>query len=232
MRKLDILRELTALYVEDDPIQTQQMCELLGGFFHTLLVAESGAVGLEHFDRHPVHVVIADLRMPQMDGIAMVEAIRKRDAQIPILITSAYAERDDLLAAIRLHLIDYLIKPLSWEKLKSALEQCAHRIIESGSFVVQLADDSWFSPPTGKLIREGSELSLTTKEKELLELLISHRGQVVTRERIFLRVYAEDENPSDSALKNLVLKLRRKIGEDTIVNSYGAGYMLRHYAQA
>ena len=92
MRKLDILRELTALYVEDDPIQTQQMCELLGGFFHTLLVAESGAVGLEHFDRHPVHVVIADLRMPQMDGIAMVEAIRKRDAQIPILITSAYAE--------------------------------------------------------------------------------------------------------------------------------------------
>ena len=207
------------------------MHELLGGFFKTLLVADNGATGLAQFSCQPVHLVIADLRMPVMDGMVMAAEIRKLDAKIPILVTSAYAETDDLLGAVRLHFTDYLIKPTSWDKLKAALEKCAEQILESGRFFIQLSAEAWFSPLSEKLLRQGDEVTLTTKEKTLLNLLVGERGQVVSKERIFQIVYPGEEGATDSALKNLVLKLRRKIGEDVIVNRYGAGYMLRPYGQ-
>ena len=146
---------------------------------------------------------------------------------MPILITSAYAEAGDLLTSIRLHFIDYLVKPLSWTQLKQALEACAAHILETGRYFLQISADILFCPINGKVLRNDEEIALSAKEKSLLALLVAHHGTLVHKERIFQVVYALEEETSDSALKNLVLKLRRKIGDNSIVNCYGEGYMLR-----
>lgn len=227
MRPLDALRELTVLYVEDDPLLRAQMESLLAGIFQQVRLADNGAAGLACFRRERVDLVITDLRMPDMDGMAMAAEIRQLDAKIPILITSAYAETDDLLTAVRMHLVDYLVKPLSWDKLKAALENAARQILESGRSLVKVSPEVWFCPSSGRLLQQGVELVLTVKEKDLLDLLVAHRGSMVSKERIFQQVYASHDHATDSALKNLVMKLRRKIGDEVIVNSYGSGYMLR-----
>lgn len=227
MRPLEILHHLTALYVEDDGTQRQQMGEILQTVFHRVLLAENGAAGIALFKAHPVHVVIADLRMPVMDGMTMASEIRKLDPKVPILITSAYVETNDLLAAVRLHFIDYLVKPLSWTQLKATLDKCAENILETGHYFLRLSAECLFCPSDGKVLRDHEEVPLSTKEKSLLSLLAAHCGATVHKERIFEVVYQDETEATDSALKNLVMKLRRKIGEDAIVNSYGEGYMLR-----
>lgn len=232
MRPLEILRSLTALYVEDDDEQRQQMGEILQTFFQKVLLAENGAAGIALFESQPVHVVIADLRMPIMDGLDMAGEIRRLDPKVPILITSAYAETNDLLAAVRLHFIDYLIKPFSWTQLKDTLDRCAENILETGRYFRRLSAETFFCPVNGKVQRGHEEVPLSAKEKALLALLAAHCGVTVHKERIFQMVYQGEDDATDSALKNLVMKLRRKIGDDSIVNSYGEGYMLRAYEAA
>lgn len=230
MRPLEILRSLTALYVEDDNTQREQMGDILQTVFHRVLLAENGAAGIALFREQPVHVVIADLRMPVMDGLTMAREIRKLDPKVPILITSAYAETDDLLAAVRLHFTDYLVKPLSWRQLKATLETCAESILETGRHFLRLSAECFFCPASGKVLRDHDKVPLSAKERSLLSLLAANCGVTVHKERIVQVVYPDDLEATDSALKNLVMKLRRKIGEDAIVNSYGEGYMLRPHA--
>lgn len=232
MRPLEILHHLTALYVEDDDQQREQMGEILQTFFHKVLLAENGAAGIALFKEHPVHVVIADLRMPVMDGMVMAGEIRALDPKVPILITSAYVETNDLLAAVRLHFIDYLVKPLSWTQLKATLDKCAESILETGHYFLRLSDECLLCPSNGQVLRNHAEVPLSAKEKALLSLLVAHSGTTVHKERIFEVVYQDEMEATDSALKNLVMKLRRKIGENAIVNSYGEGYMLRPYASS
>ncbi len=229
MRPLEILRHLTALYVEDDDRQREQMGEILRTVFQRVLLAENGAAGIALFREQPVHVVIADLRMPVMDGLAMAGEIRKLDPKVPILITSAYVETSDLLAAVRLHFTDYLVKPLSWTQLKATLDKCAESILETGHYFLRLSAECYFCPTTGRVLRDHAEVPLSVKERLLLTLLAGHCGMTVPKERIIQTVYPDDMDATDSALKNLVMKLRRKIGEEVIVNSYGEGYMLRNH---
>lgn len=229
MRPLEILRSLTVLYVEDDDMQRQQMGEILQTIFQRVLSAENGAAGIALFTSQPVHVVIADLRMPVMDGLDMAGEIRRLDPKVPIMITSAYAETGDLLAAVRLRFMDYLMKPLSWTQLKDTLDKCAENILETGRYFRRLSAETFFCPINGKVLRNHEEVPLTAKERVLLALLVAHCGTTVHRERIIQMVYQDEDEATDSALKNLVMKLRRKIGEGSIVNSYGEGYMLRAY---
>lgn len=225
MKPLDILRNLTALYVEDDPVQRGQLTDLLGDFFQDLLIAENGVAGLRLFDSRPVHLVIADIRMPEMNGLEMAAAIRQRGSQVPILITSAYTDTEDLLAALRLHSFDYLIKPLSWKQLKDALYACANQIAEHGGGFVQLDHQSFFFPDARRLHLLTGMVGLSRNECALLTMLSDHRGQWVSREQLSSHIYG-CKDVSEAALKNLVLRLRRKLGDDLLVTRYGEGYKL------
>jgi CheY-like chemotaxis protein len=104
MKAFALLRHLTALYVEDDPAQIAGMSELLQGFFHELVVAENGETGLQTFRSRPIHLVITDIRMPGMNGLELIAAIRQLDRQVPICIITGYTETTELLTATRLHL--------------------------------------------------------------------------------------------------------------------------------
>jgi two-component system, OmpR family, response regulator len=227
MKELAILRECTALYVEDDLFLRETTAELLGRLFREVIVAGDGAEALAIIEARPIHTVIADIKMPNMDGLEMARAIRQRFRHMPIFITSSYAETEDLLAAVRLNLVDYLTKPLSWSRLKEALGACAQRLIEAGLWRTRLSATTAYCAASGTIHRADEEIFLTAKEKVLLDLLLAHRGQLVNKERIFAVVYAQEEDATEGGLKNLVLKLRRKVGEAQIVNVYGSGFMLR-----
>lgn len=230
MKPLVLLRHLTALYVEDDPEQRETMGDLLRGFFHELVTAADGAEGLQLFQAQPVHFVIADLKMPVMNGLELASAIRRLDRRVPILLLSAFTETADLLVATRLNLVDYLVKPLAWTQLKDSLERCAEALYAEGQLFVRLAPDTTYSSADGSLRRAGEAITLTARERVLLDLLVAHRDQWLSKERLLAALFAEFDQGSEAALKNLFLRLRQKIGSDMIVNRYGVGYRLRQDA--
>jgi DNA-binding response OmpR family regulator len=226
MKALALLRHLTALYVEDDPIQRALISGLLRGFFHELITAENGEAGLRLFQSRPIHLVIADIQMPGMDGLELIAAIRQLDRQVPIFIVSAYAETSQLLTATRLHLADYLLKPLSEERLRTALEHCAAELLTQERMLVPLDADTLYFMTDGCLRRRAEIIPLTPSERTLLNLLLAHRGQWLSRERLLAAVYVDRDASSAAGLKNLILRLRQKLGDGAITNQYGVGYRL------
>lgn len=226
MKPLVLLRHLTALCVEDDRCQRKVASQLLLSFFNELLMAESGEEGLRLFGQRPIQLVITDLKMPGMNGLELAAAIRERDRTVPIIITSVSTETADLLAANQLQLVDYLVKPLSRERIKAALERAALGLLAEGRVFVRLDADTTYCAADGTLCRLTERIALTSRERDVLDLLAAHRGQWLSKERLLAGLYAETDTGSEASLKNLLLRLRQKIGTDAILNRYGVGYRL------
>jgi len=127
----DILEEtanLTILYAEDDPFTRELFEELLHELFGTVIVAADGADALKKYHEHSVDLVITDITMPDIDGFALTEAIRKIDEQVPVLMLSAYKNTDYFMKAIDIGIDAYLLKPLDIERFLATLRRLIPKI--------------------------------------------------------------------------------------------------------
>lgn len=124
----DFLKELAVLYVEDDAIIQFSVSTFFDKQVGTLYTASNGRDGLAIFlDKRP-DIIITDIRVPGMSGLEMIEAIRKRDRDVPIIITTAYSETDNLLRAIELGIDKYVVKPIERSQLLQCVERCAEEL--------------------------------------------------------------------------------------------------------
>lgn len=226
MDLLPILTNLNVLYAEDDIFIQQQIVGVLNHFFKDVYIAGNGKEALEIYRQSTVHVIIADIKMPKMDGLAMAKEIRKANPDIPIIITSGFTDKEDLLDAIRLHLVDYLPKPISYSALKEALGMCASRIVKNGGIMMRIDHIRYYDPLKKLLYCQNSEVQLTKKEYLLIELFIRNQNRLMTRHEIEQSVY-EGEPVSESAYKNLMFRFRQKVGADNLLNVKDGGYLLR-----
>ena len=117
----EFLKSLTALYVEDDDLGRAQTEMFLKRRVGTLITAVNGAQGLEIFRTQPIQMVITDVLMPVMDGLAMAEEIRKLSPTVPIIVTTAFEQTDYLLKSIEIGIEKYVVKPIRIERLEHAL---------------------------------------------------------------------------------------------------------------
>lgn len=225
MTPLEVVKNLNALYVEDEPLLREETAKLLTRYFAHLHVADNGKSALEIFEREPIHIVITDLKMPVMGGLTLAKEIRRLDSRTPIFITSGYAETEDLLQAVKLNFVDYLLKPIDLSKLRQALVACVEKLEENGELFVRIDDNVSYSALKKNLLVKGSTISLTSKESCLLELLLKKRGSLVSQRMIESVVYG-DEEMSEAALKNLLLRLRKKIGHHHIRSVRSMGVIL------
>lgn len=219
-------RNLNVLYVEDDPKIRSATSDILKNLFRRVYVAEDGEEGLSLYRANDVHLVICDIRMPKMGGLELALQIRKSDTKIPILITTGHCEKEDLMTAIPLNIADYLIKPFTFSRLQAALQTGIERIEANGELAIRLGAETSYNPLTKELSTPEGEFLLSGKERALLELLSRFRGRLVSREQIEGALY-DDEFMTDSALKNLMHKLRKKLGKTAIANVHNTGFILR-----
>ena len=122
------LKKLVILYVEDDESVRQQFSIFLKRRVGHLLTADNGDNGLRIFREKKPDIVITDIRMPVMDGLDMVQEIRKIDDAVPIIVTTAFEQTSYLLRSIENGVDKYVIKPVKIDLLNSALMHCAHRL--------------------------------------------------------------------------------------------------------
>jgi DNA-binding NarL/FixJ family response regulator len=121
------LKSLTLLYVEDEPRTRESLGDFLRRRAGTVIVAADGAEGLAAFKEHPAQIVITDIRMPNLDGLAMAREIRSLDPGVQIIVTTAFEDADYLAQSIETEIDQYVMKPIQKARFEFALMTCVHR---------------------------------------------------------------------------------------------------------
>ena len=218
------LKLLNVLYADDDEYLRLSTEKTLNLIVNKVIAVSNGLEALEKFRNERLDIIILDVRMGELSGIDVAQEIRKSNKEIPIIIISSYTDTEDLLSACRLKLIDYLCKPVEFKQLTDALFSALVHLKEKGLLVRKILDNVSYNYLSKCLVKNETITPLTKNEILVFELLLSQRGKLITYETFFNVL---EEEMSDGALKNLMLRLRKKIGEDrSIRNLSKIGYTL------
>lgn len=221
-KMLEQLSNYTVVYAEDDDGVRKHVSEMLGLLFKDVYIACNGEEAYNLFEECSPDIVITDIKMPRLSGIDLVKKIRKTDEKTQIIIISAHTDVDDMLEAVELSLVRYIVKPITETKLFEALDRFLE--IKKSLGVVDLACD-WVYDSSIKVIKNNEiKYELTKKESTLLELLLSKKS-LLTYEEIELELW-QDESMSLNALRQLMKNFRKKLPKDYIKNIQGIGYKL------
>ena len=226
MRKeLTILKSLTILYAEDDLITQESIARILKIFFKEVFVANNGNEVLEIYKNNKIDVLMLDYVMPNLDGYQTAKKIREINKKIPIIIFSAYTDKEKLLNAIELNLIKYLEKPILHDALINVLNSVTTYLEENNLLQIRLNANTFYSSVAKTIIKDDQEIILTKNEILFLELLLDKPNQLISKEKIENNVFKEsvDEN----TLRNMVYRLRKKLDSEIIVTIKDLGYLIK-----
>ncbi len=223
---LQILENLNILYAEDDPHIRENLVPTLSMIFGNVYAASNGSEALKIYHQKKIDVVLLDYVMPFMSGYDVAKEIRNNDKYIPIIISSAFTDKEKLLNAIELNLVKYLEKPIIYDDLKKVFLSTITSLQENNRLNVKLDDNLSYSYVT-KIVTsvDGKEMQLTKNEIYFLELLLTKRTQLFTKAVIENEIFKEaiDEN----TMRNLVYRLRKKLGTEAIVTIKDLGYLMK-----
>ena len=216
--------------IEDDPgIRTVIRLALKGAGFASVCEAANGADGLALVLWEKPALVILDLMLPGMDGLAVCSAIRRTPsvAGTPIVMLTARSAEEDVVRGLELGADDYITKPFSKAILIARVKAALRRTSPPQGPIYTLG--ALFLDETSRKVSvDGVGLSLTRSEFDLLNLLISHPGRVYTRQKIIAHVQHEEKDVTDRTVDTLMVGLRRKLGEwaGHIETIRGIGYRI------
>lgn len=223
----DILKNSTILYVEDEAEIRNSVTKTLKLICKDIVDVDTMQTAKDKYHEGGIDIIITDIELQGESGIEFAKYIRSIDKTTPIIIISAYTEKEYLLNAITLHLVDYLVKPIDFDDILTTLKNSAKVILENGNFLLEFNNGTQYDILKNTIIStKGVKSTLTNLEKRLLKILIKNKNRTVPTEEIKFYVW-EDEYPSESALKSLLNKIRTKIGKDSIENISGVGYNLK-----
>lgn len=227
MQELSILKSLPVLYVEDDEIIRASIQNTLSVFFDDVVVAQNGIEAMKLINKKKFYIAILDIRMPYANGIEVAKVIRKTNQDMLIFITSSYQDTNELKEVLKLNMVDYLVKPISFSDLLNALQECVKRLISGGYLKKHIYGGGIYDVAKKCIIKDEKEIKLTKNEIKVLELFFEKKGAVVSFDDIESCVFEDNVQYKYGAIKNLISRLRKKIGEKAIVNVYEVGYHLK-----
>ena len=227
---------MTILIIEDD---SEAAAYLVKAFREAGHVPDHAADGLDGYAlaRDGTYdVLIVDRMLPKMDGLSLIGGLREQKVETPVLILSALGQVDDRVKGLRAGGDDYLAKPYAFSELLARVEVLSRRRgTSSGEATVYRVGDLELDRLAHKLTRAGREIILQPREFRLLEYLMKHAGQVVTRTMLLEHVWDYHFDPQTNVIDVHVSRLRSKIDKGHEVpllhTIRGAGYMIRDGAR-
>ncbi|EAL3028583.1 response regulator transcription factor [Campylobacter jejuni] len=217
-------KELIILVVEDEIKTRESLINVLSERFSKVIGAQNGDEGLKKFKKFKPDLVITDIAMPIMDGLDMAREIKEISDDVPIVVLSAYSEKERLLRSIDIGIDKYLIKPVDIEELFKVLDCLVGEKIEA-NMLVKISEEYQFNKTKRTLIHNGKEIVLTKKELAFISLLLKQPGVLVLHEDIKKNVWI-GEHVSDTAVQTFIKRVRDKVGEDFIKNVPSLGYKI------
>ncbi|HDZ5107143.1 TPA: response regulator transcription factor [Campylobacter jejuni] len=217
-------KKLIILVVEDEIKTRESLINVLSERFSKIIGARNGVEGLKKFKKFKPDLVITDIAMPIMDGLDMAREIKEISDDVPIVVLSAYSEKERLLCSIDIGIDKYLIKPIDIEELFKVLNCLVGEKIEANMFI-KISEEYQFNKTKRTLIHNGKEIVLTKKELAFISLLLKQPGVLVLHEDIKKNVWI-GEHVSDTAVRTFIKRVRDKVGEDFIKNVPSLGYKI------
>ncbi len=227
----EILKNFTILYVEDEDDIRRNAVEYLQRICQTVLEASNGKEAIKVWQEHHPDIIITDISMPKLNGLDMARYIRATDTDTQIIIATAYTDTEYLMQAVELQLVKYLIKPITKNKLISALDQSIKLIEDKSKFSIALSQQCSYNAYSKLILCEEKEIRLTKNELLFLDLLAHHNSRVVHYEEIEDAIWPI-EGMSQDAIRSLVRAIRKKLPDDVIENVSGIGYKIHLYQEA
>jgi len=222
----EILKSLKVLFISKEELISEKENNILNIFFDKVIISHTSGIAIKKFcEVHP-DVVITDFDLSNGCGIELCKKIRKHNPTIPIIILSQNKNEKYLFEAIRIQVIDFVVRPTKPEDLIYALNLTAKYLLNHGNVTIKLSNGNIYDYQEKTILKNNKILcKLTKNEFRLLELLLSNKGQTINKEEIESYLWA-DEEITESAFKSLFSRLRQKIGKENIKNSFGIGYQL------
>ncbi|MFN0262879.1 winged helix-turn-helix domain-containing protein [Tepidamorphus sp. 3E244] len=219
------------LLVEDDAEAARYIVKGLGEAGHVCDHASDGETGLVMARDEPYDVAIVDRMLPKLSGLELIASLREEGNETPMLILSALGEVDDRVKGLRAGGDDYLAKPYAFTELLARVETLARRNAGAQSDTRLSVADLTLDRLSRKVSRAGQAINLQPREFRLLEFLMRHAGQVVTRTMLLEGVWDYHFDPQTNVIDVHVSRLRGKIDKDfetpLLHTVRGAGYVLR-----
>lgn len=223
----DVLKrfsDLRILLVEDDVLLRGIIFDALKLYCNDVQCAEDGEKGLQYFHQGNFNVIITDINLPKMNGLAMSRAIRQSNSDISIIILTAYDTSDNIYASMDICACAFLHKPFELEQLYNTLLMCIGKIANKNAWLC-LERGYMYNLKTQELFFEDKEIRLTKNESRLLFILIDHIGKTVSFETIEGNVWY-DKGATPETIRMHINKLRSKTYYELIENIQGYGYKL------
>jgi two-component system, OmpR family, response regulator len=216
--------------VDDDPSLRRMLERTLAAEGYDVTVAADGGGALVEVERSAPDVIVLDVAMPALDGLAVCRRLRSRGLATPILMLTARDAVHDRVSGLEAGADDYLVKPFSFTELAARLRALTRRGQPERPTVLTVGDLR-LDPASRRAWRGEDELDLSAKEFALLELFLRHPGEVLTRTKMLDQVwdYAYDgvSNVVDQYIAYLRRKIDRPYGRNDLETVRGAGYRLR-----
>lgn len=215
------LKELKVLLVEDEENLARLLKEALGDNFYSFSIAKNGIEGLELYKKLKPDIIISDIMMPKLNGLDMAKEIRYEDATIPIIMISAFSEKEKLLGAIDVGVTKYFIKPFDPDELLRYIISISSKF---STKMIELGDDFVFNKTTNSLYKNDRFVALSKNEVKFISLLLQNRDKTLSDEVIKESLWREEA--TDERLRTFIKRLRLKTSKDLIINIKGVGYQL------
>ncbi|MDZ4729194.1 MAG: response regulator [Xanthomonadales bacterium] len=211
------------LLVEDDPSLSRALQQALQKQSYSVNAVDRGKAALHAVYTDTPDIVILDLGLPDMDGLAVLKAIREKHLDLPVLLLTARASLDDKISGLDGGADDYLAKPFEMTELFARLRVLERRLSTSKSAEICIGDVT-LDINSGTVQLRGEELELSRREYMLLKSLMESAGRVQTRNILETRLYSWGEEVSSNALEVHIHHLRKKLGAQFITTVRGVGY--------
>jgi two-component system, OmpR family, response regulator len=219
------------LVIEDDIGTAAYLAKSLRESGHVVDVTHDGDSGFNLAEASPYDVLIVDRMLPKRDGLSVIQALRAQNNRTPVLILSALGQVDDRVKGLRAGGDDYLTKPFAFAELLARVEVLVRRTSPEEHVTRYTVGDLVLDRLSHKVTRGVVSIALQPREYRLLEYLMRHAGQVVTRTMLLENVWDYHFDPQTNVIDVHISRLRSKIDKDftpaLLHTVRGAGYVIR-----
>jgi DNA-binding response OmpR family regulator len=214
------------LVVEDEQLLADAIAEWLRGDAHAVDVAYDGDAALERIGVNDYDVVVLDRDLPVVHGDEVCRALVASESSVRVLMLTAAAEIGDRVAGLTLGADDYLSKPFAFPELAARVHALGRRSRPASPPVLSRAGIR-LDPARREVFRDGRYVPLSAKEFSVLAELLRVDGAVVSAEQLLEKAWDEHADPFTSAVRIMILKLRRKLGDPPVIETIsGGGYRI------
>ncbi len=219
------------LVVEDDKKIASFLQKGLQEAGFSVDVCNNGVDGLSLGLTEPYAAAVIDIMLPGLDGLSLIEGLRKRSIDVPVLILSARQSVDDRIEGLQRGGDDYMIKPFSFNELLARIQALLRRGQKSIDSAVLTVGELQIDPLKREVKRQNTKIELPAKEYALLELLMRNTGRVLSKTSILEHIYDYNFDPQTNVIDVLVCRLRNSVDKnykDKLIHTVrGMGYVLR-----